>query len=40
MPVGIIAPTCFWGIKALQVGGFSKETVKYGREFWETLTRE
>jgi hypothetical protein len=42
VPGGISGPSCSLGIyiRALQIGGVSDETVKYGREFWGTLTQE
>jgi hypothetical protein len=44
VPGGITGPPCSWGYKygnlALQVGGVSNETVKYGREFCGTSTQE
>jgi hypothetical protein len=43
-PGGITGPHCSWGYKygnlALQVGGISDETVKYGYGFWATRTIE
>jgi hypothetical protein len=44
VPGGITGPPCSWGYKygnlALQVGGVSDETAKYGFGFWATRTIE
>jgi hypothetical protein len=44
VPGGITGSPCSWGYKygnlALQVGGVSDETVKYGREFCWISTQE